>query len=85
MFLSFFSPRCEHCYSELEEEEPIERVEVDYKEVDISFKFNETDEADSDDEDDQEEDDTEEQSDDDEETEAENDSEAESDGEGDSE
>jgi hypothetical protein len=80
-----FAPRCEDCSTELEEEEPIERVEVDYKEVDISHKFNDTYEAESDDEDDEAEDDSEAELDDDEENESDDDSEAESDGDGDSE
>jgi hypothetical protein len=35
----FLTPRCDDCGTELEEEETIERYEVDYREVDISHKF----------------------------------------------
>jgi hypothetical protein len=35
----FFSPRCEVCNAELEEEEQFEPYEVDFKEADISYKF----------------------------------------------
>jgi hypothetical protein len=43
IFATFFTPRCEECGAELEEHVPPESYEVDYKEVDVSWAFQDDD------------------------------------------
>jgi hypothetical protein len=40
---SIFTPRCEECGAKLEEEVPPERIEIDFKELDVSSSFQEDD------------------------------------------
>jgi len=58
--ISIFTPRCEDCGAKLEEDVPPESFEVDYKEVDVSWAFQDDDaEDDTEDDVDDDDDDTE--------------------------